>query len=327
MAVLGFVQLLAAGLAVYACMLIGFTVRRLTGPPRRTYASAVARGLPGDPSEMDEPRAFEAWSFSARGSRLEAWTVEGDDPAGPVCVMAPGWGDGRIGALTRLEAVAPVCARVVAFDSAGLGESGGSCSLGTREVGDLGALIEHVREDGRALGVYGGSMGGGAAIAAAARGVAIDGIVAEAPYRVAITPARNVMRGAGLPWRVNLGPALALLGARFGVGFGWRGFDRAALAEGVACPVLVVHGSEDEVCPVEDGREIAARAPAGELCEIAEGRHNDLWSDEGPRERCVEVVRGFVGRMGRGRLEAGATAESNRYRSRTRQIVTACLPR
>ncbi len=295
--VLGFALLLAIGLAVYLCVLIGFTAWRLTRPPRRTYASAVARGMPGDPSELDRARAFEAWDFSPRGERLGVWTIAGDEPGGPVCVMAPGWGDGRIGALARLEAVAPVCARVVAFDSAGHGESGGICSLGTREVGDLVALLERVREDGRALVVYGWSLGAGVAIAAAAGGAGIDAIVAEAPYRSAATPARNVMRGAGLPWRANLAPGLALLGVRFGVGARWRGFDRAVLAERVACPVLVVHGGDDEVCPVGDGREIVRRATSGEMCEIAGGRHNDLWTDEDNRAVCVETVRGFVERV------------------------------
>ncbi|MEZ6243555.1 MAG: alpha/beta fold hydrolase [Phycisphaerales bacterium] len=294
---LGFFGLFALGLAVYLSVLIGFTMWRLTRPPRRTYASAVARGLAGDPSELDTPRRFEAWALAPRGRRLEAWTIQGDDPAGPVCVMAPGWGDGRVGALTRLDALTPGCSRIVAFDSAGLGESEGVCTLGTREVGDLVALIERVREEGRSLVVYGWSLGAGMAIAAAALGTPVDAIIAEAPYRRADTPARNVMHGAGLPWRANLAPAIAMLGASFGVGIGWRGFDRAELAQRVACPILVLHGSEDEICPVEDGREIATRAPAGELFVIPGGRHNDLWMDERHRAVCVEAVRGFVERV------------------------------
>ncbi len=299
-AILGFVSLLAIGLAAYLLLLIVFTARRLTRPPRRTYASAVARGLPGDPSELDSPRAFEAWSIAPRGVELAAWTIQGGEPSGPVCVMAPGWGDGKVGALARLEAVAPACSSVVAFDWPGMGESEGTCRLGTREVGDLVAVIGRVREEGRALVVYGWSLGAGVAIAAAAGGEQIDAIVAEAPYRLASTPARNVMRNAGLPWRANLGPALAMLGVCFGVGPRWRGFDRAGLAGRIACPLLVVHGGDDEVCPIDDGRAIAAAATSGELCEIEGGRHNDLWTDDGNRSRCIEAARGFLSRLGAG---------------------------
>ena len=47
----------------------------LTHPPRRTYASAIARGRPGDPGELDRPREFHSWSFRTRGMRLPVWSA------------------------------------------------------------------------------------------------------------------------------------------------------------------------------------------------------------------------------------------------------------
>ena len=238
--VLGLVQLLAIGLAVYLLALVWHTMRRLTRPPRRTYASAVAQGRPGDPGEAMDGRAFETWSLKSRGLELPVWDVPGDDPRGPVIVVLHGWGDSRVGALSRLAVLAPHASRVVIPDLPGHGEAPGTCSLGTREVQDLHALVERVRTQNAPLIVYGWSMGAGIAIDAGARGEHIDAVIAEAPYRQAPTPARNVLRNANLPHALNLTPAMALLSLRFGRGMNWRGFDRAALAERLSCPLLVI---------------------------------------------------------------------------------------
>ncbi|MFI4897334.1 MAG: alpha/beta hydrolase [Phycisphaerales bacterium JB059] len=292
--VLGLLQLLAIGLAVYLFALIWHTMRRLTRPPRRTYAHAIARGRPGDPGEALDGRSFESWTLRSRGLDLPVWDVKGDNPAGPIFIMLHGWGDGRVGALTRLGAIVPLASRILMPDLPGNGEATGTCSLGTRESDDLRALIERVREDARPLIVFGWSMGAGIAIQAGAEGAPIDAIIAEAPYRLAKTPARNVLRNANLPHTANLAPALALLGLRFGVGPRWRGFDRAALAGALSCPLLVVHGGDDEVCPLADAREITARASDATICEIERGRHNDLWTNEAHRERASAAIRAFV---------------------------------
>ena len=166
--VLGLVQLLALGLAVYLIALIWHTMRRLTHPPRRTYAHAIARGRPGDPGEALDGRGFESWTLKSRGLDLPVWDVPGDQPDGPVVIMLHGWGDGRVGALTRLPAIVPLASRILMPDLPGNGEAPGICSLGTRESEDLGVLIERVQDDAHRLIVFGWSMGAGIAIQAGA---------------------------------------------------------------------------------------------------------------------------------------------------------------
>lgn len=295
-AAIALAPLLAAGLGLLWLGLVGYVAWGLTHPPRRTYGSAVAKGLAGDPSELDRARAFVSWRVSLGGGReMEAWSVEGDAPEGPVVVLAHGWADGRIGGLVRVPWLAGWASRVVLFDLPGHGETPGACRLGTREVEDVRAVVAALRaeDEGRVIVVYGWSMGAGVAIGvAAAEGGRIAGVVAEAPYRWAWTPARNVLRASGLPWRTNLGPALALLGVWFGVGWRWRGFDREALAGKLGgASLLVVHGSEDEICPVAEGEAIARAAGAeGRLEVIDGGGHNDLWTDDGLRARVSEAV-------------------------------------
>jgi pimeloyl-ACP methyl ester carboxylesterase len=192
--------------------------------------------------------------------------------------------------LSRAGPLAPLCSRLVLWDMPGHGEAGGRCRLGTAEVPALEHLIERI---GGTVVLFGWSLGAGVSIAAAAGRSAevVSAVLAEAPYRLARTPARNVLRGFGMPWRVNLPLALSWIGLRSGVGVGWRGFDRAALATKLRCPLLVIHGEFDEVCPLEDGRQIAAAAPRGKLCIIEGAGHPGIWSRPDSREAAMGAAR------------------------------------
>ncbi|HRQ71391.1 MAG TPA: alpha/beta fold hydrolase, partial [Phycisphaerales bacterium] len=158
--------------------------------------------------------------------------------------------------------------------------------------------------------LFGWSLGAGASIVAAARERVrerVRAVVAEAPYRFAPTPARNVLRLRGMPWRATLMPAMRLirLAQRTvspppgtpplrGGPLLSPSFDRAAHAARLPCPLLVLHGSDDEVCPIEDGLAIAAAAPNGRIVEVGGGRHNSLWVEEAHRAQAETAVRAFV---------------------------------
>lgn len=270
--------ILGLGLVCLWAGAVTATAWMLTHPPRRTYAAAVARGKPGDPSELPSPRPFEAWTFRSRGLDLPVWDIKGEDPDGPTVLMTHGWADSRIGSLARIPALAALASRIVAWDLPGHGEAPGLSLVGIAESIDLLALINHIRAQ-RPLVLYGWSMGAGIslAVAAAAKPAAV---IAESPYRLAPTPAASVLAARGLPYRTTLGPALAIIRL-----LAWmRGvpaspFDRARDAAAAGCPVLVLHGELDVVCPIEDGRAIAGAANPGRLVAIGNGHHNDLWAD------------------------------------------------
>ncbi len=360
MDLVGLTLLLAAGLLACVLAATGYVVYVLTHPPRRGYAYATARGLAGDPSELGgvvggEVR-YEEWTFTSRGRQLPVWDVPGRDAAGPTVIVTHGWGDSRVAALSRLPALLAGSRRVVLWDLPGHGDAPGTCSLGTREVDDLLALIGRIEGEERVSGpgfrgsgsepqtraptpghpdtivLYGYSLGAVVSIGAAARcaearierwggdpkppmkrglGSPVAGVIAEAPYRVPMAPAWRVMRQAGLPYRVNLPLAMAWLGVRFGYGLTWcgwggaglgggaGGFDRVEHARRVRVPLLVVHGTQDEVCPFEDGVAIAAAAPKGRLLEVAGAGHLDLWTDERFSAVCGRAVREFVQKASR----------------------------
>jgi pimeloyl-ACP methyl ester carboxylesterase len=306
----GLAQMLGVGLVAAWLLMVVYTVRSLTRPPRRTYTWAVSRRTAGDPGELEPSRAFEAFVFRGRAGELPAWRVIGDDPAGPVVVMTHGWGSSRVGGLKRVHAAAAAANAVVLWDLPGHGEAPGTARLGADEHLDLLALLDSLPPGKAGLVLFGWSMGAGVSIRAAAEDAAagrgrIRAVIAEAPYIDPSTPARAVMRLRGMPHRLNLAPAMAWIGLTRGVGPRWAGFDRDAHAARLgAVPLTVIHGDADPVCPVDAGRAIAAAAPSGRLVIVPGAGHNDLWTDDRFKPAAARAVRDAV-RSDRGATGAG----------------------
>jgi pimeloyl-ACP methyl ester carboxylesterase len=59
-------------------------------------------------------------------------------------------------------------------------------------------------------------------------------------------------------------------------------FDTRAIAPGIRIPVLIIHGSDDEVVPFAMGEELARVFPDARLISVEGGGHNDLWARHGP---------------------------------------------
>lgn len=309
------IRLLAIGLALFIALQAWLIVRRLRRPPRRTYASAVSRGNPGDPSELDLSAygsdsaarlEFAPFEFSAgpRGLSLPAWDIKGaraDDPAAPLIIITPGWGDSKVGALPRLAPFWAGASRIIAWDPAGLGDAPGLCGLGTerdtRALFELARLV-HDADPARPILLMGWSMGAGMSIVAAgelrALGLPVRAVIAEAPYRLAPTPVVNYLTLTRMPHRLSGPIALAYLGLRLRASLSWASFDRASFARKLECPLLVIHGTLDAFCPHDDGRAIATAARRSLFISIEGAGHNDLWTDERFRPQCERAVADFL---------------------------------
>lgn len=322
-AVVSLIPLLAIGAFLAWAIMVFLTARRLAHPPRRGYGSQVARGLPGDPSELARPLDFREWTLK-QFYNAPVWEITGENPDGPVLIFTHGWGHARHDILERLDAVRDLVSAVVAWDLPAHGDHPGRRSmLGASEWLGVEQLISKMHcedldakeEELEALGdwddldddfdrhpepgspriiLWGWSMGAGISIEAATEAPnRVSGVIAEAAYALPITPARNVLRLARLPHRLTLRPALFLLGLSRAKGPTWVGFNRRDLASDLKQPLLVLHGSEDEVSPVEDGRAIAAAAPDATLIEIESAHHRDLWTDPHASES-ARAVRDFI---------------------------------
>jgi pimeloyl-ACP methyl ester carboxylesterase len=53
-------------------------------------------------------------------------------------------------------------------------------------------------------------------------------------------------------------------------------FDTQSKAAGITVPVLIIHGTDDEVVPFTMGERLAPTFPHGQLVPVPGGRHNDL---------------------------------------------------
>jgi uncharacterized protein len=295
-AMIGLIQLLGIGFGLYLVSLILYTMWGLTHPKRQTYASAVYRNLPGDPSELDIPIPFEERVVQGAKGELHLWVLEGKNPSGPRIVMTHGWGSSRLGGLKRLGPIVEHASQIILWDLPGHGDSAGKVHLGATEHHDLAHILGDL-EDGTPTILFGWSMGAGISLALAkicGDQYSLAGIICESPYVDAQTPASNVIRLRGVPYRLNLNPAIMLLGVFFGLGPSWRGFARDELAKSIKLPILIIHGDADPVCPIEDAQRIASAGANAKLVVIHEGGHNNLWTDEMYAQQMNDAIESFL---------------------------------
>lgn len=295
----GLAQILLVGLALYFVLLVLYTIWGLSHPPRQTYASAVSKGIPGDPSELDKPLDYKEHTIDGSKAKLAVWDITGAKPDGPTVIMTHGWGSSRIAGLKRIQAFTNHASRMILWDLPGHGDSQGNTNLGASEHNDLESIIQWT-DPKHQLVLVGWSMGAGVSLAyanQASKADSLAGIICEAPYIDPLTPARNVIRLRGVPFRFNLPPTMWILGMLFGVGPKWTGFARDEHAKAIKEPILILHGSNDPVCPIAHGQQIKECAHNAQLGIIDAGGHNNLWTDEVFQSQMVEQVDAFFARL------------------------------
>ncbi len=292
---LGLLQLLTIGALGFWIISILYTTYALLHPPRRTYASALARNQPGDPSELDTPLDYEPIVINSNNQTLHAWKIKAHTPTAPRIVMIHGWGSSSIGALQRIPHLTNFASEIITLDLPGHGESAGTAQMGTTEHQDLHNLLNTL--DPKPTIIFGWSMGAGIALRLAkdhASDHNIKAVIAESPYIHAITPARNVIHLRGLPTKLNLKPAIWIIGLLKGVGPNWQGFARDHIAADFTFPLLLIHGSDDPVSPIADAKAIAAISPKATLLKIEHAGHNNIWTTPDFTEQATTAIQDFI---------------------------------
>jgi fermentation-respiration switch protein FrsA (DUF1100 family) len=158
------------------------------------------------------------------------------------------------------------------LNNRGYGGSGGSATE-ANNVADALAAYDHlaVRVPAESIAAFGESLGSGQAVQLAAQR-AVGAVVLEAAPTSTVDVARS------LYFWLPLG---LLITDQYNV---------EGHIGGVAAPLLILHGEEDEVVPVEMGKRIyrAANEPK-EIALFPRGRHNDLF-DHGAWEKMREFL-------------------------------------
>ena len=266
----------AAALAAFLAGRAGLLDRYLVYFPERELLS--------DPGEHG--LAYEdVWIDTRDGVRIHGWLVLPPEDAGRRVVL---WLHGNSGNLGNRAAGVSAMARalgspVLIVDYRGYGLSGGSPG----EEGlhrDAEAAFDHLagrpEYAGRPIVIFGRSLGAAVAVRlATVRGA--EALIIHSPFTSVADMARTMYRFL---------PVSMLVRARF---------DNLATIPSVRSPVLVLHGTDDEIVPVEMGRRVygAVTAPR-HMVELEGATHNEPHHD--PGEAYFDALREFLeGGVGR----------------------------
>ncbi len=281
---MGVLSLLALAWGVLMALAMAGLAQRMTRPARLTFAVALARKWTTEPADLGLTAQELNFRFDDR-STSPGWRIRGENPNGPVVVLVHGWSSGRIGLLLKARHYLPHAGAVILYDQRGHGESTAKrAHLGGRERDDIAAVVEQAAGEADGVVLAGSSYGAGIALDAAVRCARlrgrVRGVILEGPYRLPMEPIERMLRRARWPAQ----PLCTLTALAM---FPWHrhgwGYDRVKLARRWAGPLLVLHGSDDEVCSVESGRAIAAAAAHGRIVEFPGGRHGGLYRHDPQR--------------------------------------------
>lgn len=217
----------------------------------------------GGPQWKLPANAEDVWFTNADGVKLNGWFIRAKTQAVGTVLYCHGNG----GNLTNVGWLAGDLAayglEVLIFDYRGYGRSEGSVPSESELYADADAAYDFLtKERGvrpERLAIYGLSLGTTAAIDLASRRKC-GALVVEAGLSSA-----SDMASVAVPWLPTW--------------LHWVGrnrFESARKIANVKCPVLVAHGTDDEVIPVEQGRKLFAAAPEPKKLMIVKGGHHWL---------------------------------------------------
>jgi len=285
---LGLIKLFLLAAAVVVAIGTLGVVRGIIRPRRKTLAVALGRGDPGDPADLGLTATERTVTFGDANTS-PAWLIDGESADGPTVVVLHGHSDSRYGALTWAPLLVPHARRVVVFDLPGHGESSAKRSrAGAGDAPDVLRVIDQL-PDPEPVVLFGYSMGAGIAIATAALDARrpesdrrVMGVIADGVYRHWNEPIRRLLRCRRYPVQ----PFLFLAGLVFrAMGLRLSEFDRVRHASTVRCPMLLLHGERDGLCPIEDARQVEAAAPHATLVTFPQGSHLELARVDADRYR------------------------------------------
>jgi pimeloyl-ACP methyl ester carboxylesterase len=250
---------LLGALIVYQVLVLVLTTvlwRNPRVPPRRTPESL---GVPF--SDVRFP--------TANGRMLHGWWIPCDDTRRPTLILVHGWGRNAERMLPYIAILRPMGYHLLAFDARHHGASDRDGHASMKKFSEdiraaLDMLAGQPEVDADRVGVLGLSVGGSAAIHAAAYEPRLRAVVTVGAFA---HPREAMLEmGFGKFW---LAPAMPLV-FRF---MQWRvgaKFDDLAPERQIARiagQVLVIHGERDTVVPVSDAHRLARAGDA----------HTELW--------------------------------------------------
>lgn len=238
--------------------------------------------LPHDPGWPGCGGETVGWSgFQVRGDRgqrLAAWLAlppKATLPP-PVVVAVHGWGANASTLSAMVDPLVRAGLAVALFDAASHGDSSAEAfSSLPRFADDLAAVLAALREipavDAGCVALIGHSVGAAAVLLHAARRGGVQAIVSLSAFAHPREVMERWMRAYHLPQRW-IGTAILehvqdVIGERFDVIAPLRQLPR------IECPVLLVHGAQDDTVPLADAQRLHGALHRGELL-VVQGGHD-----------------------------------------------------
>lgn len=231
------------------------------------------------------------------GKHLFAWMIPAGPDApvpAPALVLMHGWGGN---AAAMLPLVAPLHAAghallLVEARCHGRSDDDTFASL-PRFAEDIEAALDWLATqdgiDARRLGIVGHSVGAGAALLTASRSRRIRAVVSLAAFAHPADMMRRWLRWKRIPeWPLG---RYILAYVQKTIGYRFDDIAPCRTIAAVDCPVLLVHGSEDEVVPLDDAQRIyrARRDDRVELL-VVPGSHDNYGDLERPVAELLDFL-------------------------------------
>ena len=209
------------------------------------------------PATLGMPYSSERFA-THDGIDVESWWIPQADARGTV-VLFHGYAGSKDTVLDDALVFRELGWSCLLVDQRGCGgTSGEDTTIGYREMAEVEAAVEHVRDAHGAPGpvvLYGQSMGGVSMLhALAARRTSADGVILEAVFDRMLNTVRNRFDAMGLPSF----PSAELLCFWGGRQFGFDAFrhNPSDDARTVTVPALVLQGAHDDFARLSEGRNI-----------------------------------------------------------------------
>jgi alpha-beta hydrolase superfamily lysophospholipase len=189
-------------------------------------------------------------------------------------VLAHGWTSHCLRMSMFVDPLLQAGYQVLIYNARGHGDSDPSPFISQAQfAADLTAAVRYARSRAAHVAVVGHSMGAAAAIIAAADGAPVEAVVSLAPPTHPVQASVDILKADGIDGDLILHRIGAHVQAIIG-----RPFDSFAperrIAE-VACPVLVMHGTADEVVPVAHFHRLQQVAGPNVEMLLVEGANHD----------------------------------------------------
>ncbi|WP_291992842.1 alpha/beta fold hydrolase [Candidatus Accumulibacter sp. ACC003] len=237
-------------IAVVAVLAINHLIRRSLAAPR-VVESGVPDGL--------------AWRqvaiASERGKTLFGWFIPAADGA-PALAIVHGWGGNAEMMLPLAKPLHRAGYALLFFDARSHGRSDGdSFASLPRFAEDLAHAVDWLRAqaevDAQRVGVIGHSVGAAAALLLASQRHDLIAAVTLAAFADPAAIMRRWLQARRIPyWPLG---AYILYYVQHVIGQRFADIAPRQTIRAASCPVLLVHGSDDETVPVSDAQEIFAR--------------------------------------------------------------------